>query len=370
MREVGADLVERGYRSFDLFHENRWVDTLSISPSGKMEEHRREEGWAFRFFTGGLRVHSYSGTSSLPPFPPPQILHGPSPFDLLPEGIPSPAQRHPGQESDLWKELRDDLFGGAAGEVRRLRFVKGQREFFNAKGAWGEYPFSWAEILLVTPTFSATLRSGDVKALLSQWREAKKSLQPCDGKRLCRASSLRFSPWAASQLLDFLIPYLYRLPLYTWTGNPSLSLFDDPLLAGGSRGYPFDGEGVPAQRRAILSKGTVVGRIVDARSSFRDGGALTGNLARIDPWTAPLLLPSNVELILDETTDREAPQVMRVEESDLEGGELFLRLVLEDGTTTLLAEKIEDFIRRLSRASGEKALFGGFSVPPLFWGRP
>ena len=97
---------------------------------------------------------------------------------------------------------------------------------------------------------------------------------------------------------------------------------------------------------------------------------MTGNLARIDPWTAPLLLPSNVELILDETTDREAPQVMRVEESDLEGGELFLRLVLEDGTTTLLAEKIEDFIRRLSRASGEKALFGGFSVPPLFWGKP
>ncbi|BBK39586.1 modulator protein [Allostella sp. ATCC 35155] len=59
-----------------------------------------------------------------------------------------------------------------------------------------------------------------------------------------------------------------------------ISVIDDPLRPRGLRSRPFDGEGLPARRRALVEDGVLRGWVLDLRSARQLGLASTGNAAR------------------------------------------------------------------------------------------
>jgi PmbA protein len=70
-------------------------------------------------------------------------------------------------------------------------------------------------------------------------------------------------------------------PLVGKTGeailSPKLTLRDDPLRAGAPTSRPFDDEGVPCQRRAIVESGVLRGPFLDLRTGAALGLPSTGN---------------------------------------------------------------------------------------------
>jgi PmbA protein len=61
---------------------------------------------------------------------------------------------------------------------------------------------------------------------------------------------------------------------------PGLSVIDDPLRVRGLRSRPFDGEGMPGQRRAIIEDGVLTTWLLDCRSARQLGLATTGHASR------------------------------------------------------------------------------------------
>jgi PmbA protein len=74
----------------------------------------------------------------------------------------------------------------------------------------------------------------------------------------------------------------------------SFSLYDDPSLPWGLRTTPFDDEGTPTSRRAIIENGVLRDFFVDRRSGKALGRESTGNGYRASPQALPVPRPSNV----------------------------------------------------------------------------
>ena len=62
--------------------------------------------------------------------------------------------------------------------------------------------------------------------------------------------------------------------------SKGLSVIDDPLRLKGLASRPFDGEGLPSKKRALVADGILMGWILDLRSARQLGLAPTGNGAR------------------------------------------------------------------------------------------
>jgi PmbA protein len=61
---------------------------------------------------------------------------------------------------------------------------------------------------------------------------------------------------------------------------PGLVVRDDPTRARGLRSRPFDGEGVPAQPRALVEDGVLQSWVLDSRSARQLGLVTTGHASR------------------------------------------------------------------------------------------
>jgi len=73
-------------------------------------------------------------------------------------------------------------------------------------------------------------------------------------------------------------------------------LYDDPHLPWGLRTTPFDDEGVPTKRRAVIDKGVLKGFFLDQRSGKALGRPSTGNGFRGSPQSAPSPRSCNLTL--------------------------------------------------------------------------
>jgi PmbA protein len=62
--------------------------------------------------------------------------------------------------------------------------------------------------------------------------------------------------------------------------SEKLTVFDDPLAPGMPGSRPFDDEGVPCQRRAIVEKGILRGYLLDRRTAASLGRASTGSAVK------------------------------------------------------------------------------------------
>ncbi|EQB00002.1 modulator protein [Sphingobium quisquiliarum P25] len=62
--------------------------------------------------------------------------------------------------------------------------------------------------------------------------------------------------------------------------DSSITIIDDPLRPRGLRSRPFDGEGLPVARRALIERGVLTGWLLDSASARQLGLAPTGHAGR------------------------------------------------------------------------------------------
>ena len=62
--------------------------------------------------------------------------------------------------------------------------------------------------------------------------------------------------------------------------DSAITVIDDPLRARGLRSRPFDGEGLPVARRALIDKGVLTGWLMDSASARQLGLEPTGHASR------------------------------------------------------------------------------------------
>jgi PmbA protein len=76
--------------------------------------------------------------------------------------------------------------------------------------------------------------------------------------------------------------------------GPALALHDDGRDPGGSASAPFDGEGVPRRRTALIEDGRLRAYLYDTYTANRAGGASTGSAARHGYRSQPSVSASNL----------------------------------------------------------------------------
>ena len=76
-----------------------------------------------------------------------------------------------------------------------------------------------------------------------------------------------------------------------------MRLADDPTDPDGLAGAPFDGEGTPTRRNALIEDGRLATYLYDARTARKDGRDTTGSATRGSYRSAPSVGTSN--LVLD-----------------------------------------------------------------------
>ena len=77
-------------------------------------------------------------------------------------------------------------------------------------------------------------------------------------------------------------------------GAPGLQLIDDGRLLDGFGAAPFDGEGVPTQRRVLIDDGVLQGFMHNTASAAREGTTSTGNASRGSFKSTPGIAPHNL----------------------------------------------------------------------------
>ncbi|MCK5628305.1 TldD/PmbA family protein [Candidatus Bathyarchaeota archaeon] len=91
-----------------------------------------------------------------------------------------------------------------------------------------------------------------------------------------------------------------------------ITIYDDGLLLGGLRTWPFDGEGIPHQKTKIIEKGVLKNFLHDHYTAKKEGQESTGNASRVGYLSTPQIEPTNLHLmpgnqtpdqIIDEVTD-------------------------------------------------------------------
>ncbi len=91
-----------------------------------------------------------------------------------------------------------------------------------------------------------------------------------------------------------------RSPLSNKLGSQialdNVTIFDDGTMGGGWRTRPFDDEGHPTQRTAIIEKGILKSYLYDTYTALKEGLESTGNAFRRRYWMPPQPSPSNLIL--------------------------------------------------------------------------
>lgn len=83
--------------------------------------------------------------------------------------------------------------------------------------------------------------------------------------------------------------------------SDNITVIDDGTLKNGWATRPFDDEGYPSQRTAIVEKGVLKNFIYDTYTAFKAKTESTGNAQRSGYWVKPQPLPSNLMLKKGET---------------------------------------------------------------------
>jgi PmbA protein len=76
--------------------------------------------------------------------------------------------------------------------------------------------------------------------------------------------------------------------------SEALALYDDGIVADGPASAPFDGEGVPRRRTALIEGGRLRTYLHDTYTARRGGGASTGNAGRGSYRSQPTVSTSNL----------------------------------------------------------------------------
>lgn len=82
--------------------------------------------------------------------------------------------------------------------------------------------------------------------------------------------------------------------------NPELSIIDDPFIPESFTSRPFDSEGVPTYRKALVDKGKLVTYLYDLKTAYKDGVRSTGNAVGSSISMINIILEGEKELPFEE----------------------------------------------------------------------
>jgi PmbA protein len=138
-------------------------------------------------------------------------------------------------------------------------------------------------------------------------RAAERALRRLGARRVrTQEVPVLFDPVTAPSLLSHVAACVSGYAVYRETSflgarmgervaSPLVTVVDDGRLPGGLGSRPFDGEGLPTRRTAILRAGRLESWLLDAYSARKLGLAPTGSAAR-GPTSAPTVAPTNLWL--------------------------------------------------------------------------
>jgi PmbA protein len=138
-------------------------------------------------------------------------------------------------------------------------------------------------------------------------RAAERALRRLGARRVrTQEVPVLFDPVTAPSLLSHVAACVNGQAVYRETSflagrmgervaSELVTVIDDGRLPGGLGSRPFDGEGLPTRRTAILRRGRLESWLLDAYSARKLGLAPTGSAAR-GPASAPTAAPTNLWL--------------------------------------------------------------------------
>jgi len=162
------------------------------------------------------------------------------------------------------------------------------------------------------------------------------------------------------------------------------TLIDDATLDGGLATFPFDDEGVPAQRHVLIDQGLLKGFLYDNQAAHRAGVISTGHAQRMSFRSLPSISPSNLIIQAGNVTDKEMvdnlPEGLYV--TDLMGlhtanpvsGDFSLGaagIVIDKGQLTypvrglVIAGNMIDLLQNIDAVGTEVQFFGSRGAPSL-----
>jgi PmbA protein len=164
-----------------------------------------------------------------------------------------------------------------------------------------------------------------------------------------------------------------------------LSLWDDATVAYGVGSYPFDDEGVPSQRLALVSNGVVANFLYDLQTAALAGAHSTGNGKRVGGFPSPAISSlilgkgdvSFQAMLEDMKEGLIVEEVIGAEQGNLLGGDfggnVLLGYKVENGEImgrvkdTMIAGNVYQVLKELLGVGQETRWVGGIlQTPPLY----
>lgn len=136
------------------------------------------------------------------------------------------------------------------------------------------------------------------------WYNSAKSVEDLKGR-------IKFSPMASAQFISLIThafsgdnilhkkSFLRKEQIGKPLWSKSISLIDDPVVVEGNLCLPFDAEGIPGERKYLVSKGAMVGALCDIAAQARLGHGKPGNSRRMPPDHTIRIAPSNLIMEID-----------------------------------------------------------------------
>lgn len=90
---------------------------------------------------------------------------------------------------------------------------------------------------------------------------------------------------------------VYRGKIGEMVASPLVSIVDDPTIPRARGSYPFDDEGIPAQRTLLVDRGILCGFLMDRLTALKEGKHPTGNGRRESYQHRPIVRMSNTLIL-------------------------------------------------------------------------
>jgi predicted Zn-dependent protease len=300
---IDADLERELDRRFpgawELYRKTAESRELEVSATNRGEAWRREEGWAVRWWEGGLRFATGSDRQRLAAAIP---LAGKLPGRAEP--APPFPTREAVQTSDPAAAVAapPDLFGPLAQLVSEksrgeavlasltLRCGRAVEEIRNSAG--GRVRMESSQLDGIARALGRRGPRTCERRSVFRW-DAEPDLQGvagrlADGATLPLASrgptfsrgAWLLDPTIAASFLAALAPLFSADALPLWVKRGEIASRRVTIADDASADAPCDGEGTPTRRVVLIKDGALVSRLHDLRSAARAGGFSTGHGVR------------------------------------------------------------------------------------------
>jgi len=308
---IDADLERELERRFpgawELYRKTAESRELEVSGTNRGEAWRREEGWAVRWWEGGLRFATGSDRQRLaaaiplagklpgraepaPPFPTSGLISEGGQIPVRPADPATAVTAPPDLFAPLAQLVSEKSRGEAVLASLTLRRGRAVEEIRNSAG--GRVRMESSQLDGIARALGRRGPHTCERRSVFRW-DAEPDLQGvagrlADGATLPLASrgptfsrgAWLLDPAVAASFLAALAPLFCADALPLWVKRGEIASRRVTIVDDASADAPWDGEGTPTRRVVLIKDGALLSRLHDLRSAARAGGFSTGHGVR------------------------------------------------------------------------------------------